>query len=105
MGNKEKKHMQENQSKSSEELTSAEEKLDHLNKIKVKLGVTLDELEDSLEREKKARLDMDKQRRKVDADLKVTQEMVNDLEREKKELEGLITKKEKDISVNQAKLE
>merc|ERR1712212_1403767 len=66
---------------------------------------TLDELEDSLEREKKARLDMDKQRRKVDADLKVTQEMVNDLEREKKELEGFISKKEKDISVNQAKLE
>merc|ERR1712142_1247588 len=103
--NKEKKHMQENQSKSSEELTSAEEKLDHLNKIIVKLEVTLDELEDSLEREKKARLDMDKQRGKVEADLKVTQEMVNDLERDKKELEGLITKKEKDISSNQSKLE
>merc|ERR1719474_1684516 len=103
--NKEKKHMQENQSKSSEELTSAEEKLDHLNKIKVKLEVTLDELEDSLEREKKARLDMDKQRRKVEADLKVTQEMVNDLERDKKELEGLITKKEKETSVSQSKLE
>merc|ERR1712198_827418 len=103
--NKEKKHMQENQSKSSEELTSAEEKLDHLNKIKVKLEVTLDELEDSLEREKKARLDMDKQRRKVEADLKVTQEMVNDLERDKKELEGLITKKEKETSVIQSKLE
>merc|ERR1719309_1474227 len=72
--NKEKKHMQETQSKSGEELTSAEEKLDHLTKIKCKLEVTMDELEDSLEREKKARLDMDKQRRKVDADLKVTQE-------------------------------
>merc|ERR1719259_465695 len=105
MLNKEKKHMQENQAKSSEELTSAEEKLDHLNKIKSKLEVTLDELEDSLEREKKARLDMDKQRRKVEADLKVTQEMVNDLERDKKEVEGLITKKEKEISVNQSKLE
>merc|ERR1712198_732919 len=103
--NKEKKHMQENQSKSSEELTSAEEKLDHLNKIKVKLEVTLDELEDSLEREKKARLDMDKQRRKVEAGLKITQEVVNDLERDKKELEGLITKKEKETSVIQSKLE
>merc|ERR1712223_817149 len=83
----------------------AEEKVDHLNKIKVKLEVTLDELEDSLEREKKARLDMDKQRRKVEADLKVTQEMVNDLERDKKEVEGLIGKKEKEICNNQAKLE
>merc|ERR1712203_1295026 len=67
--NKEKKYMQENQLKSSEELGTAEEKLDHLSKIKSKLEVTLDELEDSLEREKKSRLDMDKQRRKVDADL------------------------------------
>merc|ERR1711971_591511 len=48
--NKEKKYMQENQAKSSEELGSAEEKLDHLSKIKAKLEVTLDELEDSLER-------------------------------------------------------
>merc|ERR1712083_860966 len=61
--NKEKKYMQENQAKSSEELGAAEEKLDHLGKIKAKLEVTLDELEDSLEREKKSRLDMDKQRR------------------------------------------
>ena len=33
--NKEKKYMQENQAKSSEELGSAEEKLVHLSKIKV----------------------------------------------------------------------
>merc|ERR1712083_1204101 len=65
--NKEKKYMQENQLKSSEELGTAEEKLDHLSKIKSKLEVTLDELEDSLEREKKGRLDVDKSRRKVDA--------------------------------------
>merc|ERR1712002_828015 len=103
--NKEKKHMQENQSKSSEELTSAEEKLDHLNKIKVKLEVTLDELEDSLEREKKARLDMDKQRRKVEAQLTVCQEQVTDLERDKKEVEIAISKKDGDILTAQKKLE
>merc|ERR1711931_365611 len=85
---KEKKYLQESQAKSSDELTQAEEKVDHLNKVKVKLEVTLDELEDSYEREKKSRLDMDKQRRKVEADLKVTQEVVIDLERDKKELEG-----------------
>merc|ERR1712212_1389955 len=85
---KEKKYLQESQAKSSDELTQAEEKVDHMNKVKVKLEVTLDELEDSFEREKKSRLDMDKQRRKIEADLKVTQEVVIDLERDKKEVES-----------------
>ena len=52
-------------------MTSAEEKLDHLNKIKAKLEQTLDELEDSLEREKKSRMYTDKGRRKIEGDLKV----------------------------------
>eukprot|EP00092_Neocalanus_flemingeri_P014216 GFUD01015336.1.p1 GENE.GFUD01015336.1~~GFUD01015336.1.p1 ORF type:complete len:1946 (-),score=553.34 GFUD01015336.1:197-6034(-) len=102
---KEKKYMQESQAKSSDELTQAEEKVDHLNKVKVKLEVTLDELEDSYEREKKSRLDMDKQRRKIEGDLKVTQEVVIDLERDKKDVESLIEKKDKDIHEAQRRLE
>merc|ERR1712059_209915 len=62
--NKEKKYAMETQAKSTEELTSAEEKMGALTKIKTKLEVTLDELEDSHDREKKIRLDIDKQRRK-----------------------------------------
>ena len=72
--NKEKKHIAESQSKQTEDLGAAEEKLDHLNKIKAKLEQTLDELEDSLQSEKKARLDLDKSRRKVEGDIKVAQE-------------------------------
>merc|ERR1711963_301276 len=102
---KEKKYMQESQAKSSEEVIQAEEKVDHLNKVKQKLEVTLDELEDSDEREKKSRLDMEKQRRKIEADLKVTQEVVLDLERDKKELEGMIEKKDKEIHDSQRRLE
>ena len=79
--------------------------MDHLNKVKQKLEVTLDELEDSHEREKKSRLDVDKQRRKVEADPKVCQEKVSDLERDKKEIEGNITKKDADIIVTQRRLE
>ena len=50
--NKEKKHAIETQAKSSDELSTAEEKMDNLNKIKTKLEVTLDELEvnDNLQR-------------------------------------------------------
>merc|ERR1711874_577155 len=102
---KEKKYMQESQAKSSEELTQAEEKVDHLNKVKQKLEVTLDELEDSHEREKKSRLDMEKQRRKLEADLKVTQEVVIDLERDKKDVQSAIEKKDGEIHQNQRRLE
>merc|ERR1719412_905750 len=102
---KEKKYLQESQAKSSDELTQAEEKVDHMNKVKVKLEVTLDELEDSYEREKKSRPDMDKQRRKVEADLKVTQEVVIDLERDKKEVESAIEKKDGEIHQSQRRLE
>merc|ERR1712165_701571 len=51
--NKEKKHLSENHSKAAEDLQVAEDKLDHLSNIKSKLEQTLDELHDSLEREKR----------------------------------------------------
>merc|ERR1719297_286075 len=77
-----------------------------INKLtKEKLEVTLDELEDSHEREKKSRLDMEKQRRKIEGDLKVTQEVVIDLERDKKDVESMIEKKDKDIHDAQRRLE
>ena len=44
--------------------------------------------EDSLNREKRARADIEKQRRKIEGDLKVTQESVAELERSKKELDS-----------------
>jgi len=50
---KEKKHLQEVNQKTSEDLQVTEDKVNHLNKVKIKLEQTLDELEDSLEREKK----------------------------------------------------
>merc|ERR1712036_156495 len=86
--NKEKKHMGENSAKANEDLQTAQDKVDHLAKIKSKLESTLDELEDSYSKEKKAR---------VDGELKVTQEAVADLERTKKELEATIARKEKDL--------
>merc|ERR1711899_11243 len=46
--NKEKKHLSENASKSLEDLQAAEDKVDHLAKIKAKLDATLDELQGSL---------------------------------------------------------
>lgn len=45
------------------------------------------QLEESLEREKKVRSDVEKAKRKVESDLKQTQETVEELERAKHELE------------------
>merc|ERR1712008_436462 len=59
--NKEKKHLGENSAKSMEDLEVAQENVEHLSKIKGKLETTLDELNDSLAREKRARADLEKQ--------------------------------------------
>lgn len=56
-----------------EDLQSEEDKTNHTNKVKQKLESTLDDLEDSLEREKRARADLDKQKRKVEGELKIAQ--------------------------------
>ena len=50
------------------------------------------QMEDSLEREKKVRADVEKAKRKVELDLKSTQEAVEDLERVKSDLEGNVKK-------------
>merc|ERR1712080_73542 len=73
--NKEKKHIGDNQSKSSDDLSAAEEKVNHLNSIKTKLERTLDELEDGVNREKRARADVEKTRRKVEGELKIAHKM------------------------------
>merc|ERR1739848_585231 len=103
--NKEKKHQCENGAKAMEDLQVAQDKVEHLAKIKSKLEQTLDELNDSLTHEKRGRADIEKQRRKVEGDLRVTQETVADYERQKKELEGTIGRKEKDFSGLASKLD
>merc|ERR1712001_642327 len=103
--NKEKNHAGETNAKANEDLQTAADKVDHLANIKSKLESTLDELEDSHNKEKRGRADIEKQRRKLEGELKVTQETVSDLERAKKELEASIGRKEKDLATLSSKLE
>merc|ERR1712180_445389 len=90
--NKEKKHVGENNSKATEDLQAAEDKVNHLNNIKSKLEQTMDQLIESYEKEKRARADIEKQRRKKEGELKIAQESVADLEWSKKELESSIAR-------------
>ena len=129
--NKEKKHLADNQAKSSDDLQGAEEKVSHLNSVKSKLESTLDELESSLEREKRSRATVEKERRKLQGELKLAQDQVTELhnnhfpenvnhdshchyqhphqvaelDREKKNAEGVLVQKDRDIATLAAKLE
>merc|ERR1712106_256074 len=69
------------------------------------MGQSLDEREDALEREKKSKGDVEKLKRKVEGDLKLTQEAVSDLERVKTELSHTLTRKEKELGSMGAKIE
>ena len=102
--NKEKKHIQEINSKASEDLQAADEKVSHLSMVKSKLEQTLDELEDNLDRERRKKSEEDKSRRKIEEDLKISQEIISDMERGKKELDQTVQRKERDISDMNSKL-
>merc|ERR1719348_1116572 len=82
-----------------------EDRCNHLSKVKGKLEQSLDECEDTLEREKKAKGDVEKLKRKIEGDLKLTQEAVGDLERIKADLTATLQRKEKEMSSMGAKIE
>merc|ERR1712112_83045 len=61
--------------------------------------------EDSLEREKKTKSDVEKLKRKVEGDLKLIQEAVSDLDRVKNELNQTVQRKEKELASMGAKID
>merc|ERR1719378_82729 len=102
---KEKRSVGESRQRTEEDIQSAEDKCNHLSRVKGKLEQALDEAEDALEREKKVKGDVEKAKRKVEGDLKLTQEAVSDLERVKAELSGGVARKDKEGSALLAKIE
>merc|ERR1719340_275006 len=103
--NKEKKYISENAAKSTEDLQVAEDKFSHLTSIKNKLESTLDDIENTVEKEKRSRGNLEKERRKIEGELKLAQDQVAELEREKRNIENALVTKEKDISGLSLKLE
>merc|ERR1712121_502261 len=102
---KEKRSVGDGRQKTEEDSQAAEDKGNHLSKVKGKLEQCLDESEDALEREKKVKGDVEKAKRKIEGDLKLTQEAVSDLERVKAELSGAVARKEKEGSALGAKID
>merc|ERR1719435_47006 len=103
--NREKKSITGSELKEEEQIQSIEDKCNHLNKLKIRLEKTLDEVEDAWEREKKHKGDIEKLKRQVEANLKLTQETVSDLERHKIEMGQVLQRKEKENSSLNGKIE
>merc|ERR1719167_230238 len=102
---KEKRAVGDGRQKTEEDIQAAEDKCNHLSRVKGKLEQALDEAEDALEREKKVKGDVEKAKRKIEGDLKLTQEAVSDLERVRAELNQSVARKEKEYSALSAKIE
>merc|ERR1719381_34341 len=102
---KEKRSCADGRQKTEEDIQAAEDKCNHLSRVKGKLEQALDEAEDALEREKKVKGDVEKAKRKIEGDLKLTQEAVSDLERVRAELNQSVARKEKEYSALSAKIE
>ena len=73
--------------------------------MKNKLEHALDELEDSLECEKRTRVEQEKQRKKAENELRMSQENVNIAEKGKAELDDVICRKNKEMSALTSKLQ
>merc|ERR1712180_397925 len=102
---KEKRSVGDSRQKAEEDIQTAEDKCNHLSRVKGKLEQALDEAEDALEREKKVKGDVEKAKREIEGDLKLTQEAVSDLERIKGELQGAAARKDKEGSALAAKID
>uniref|UniRef100_A0A452IV70 Myosin heavy chain 1 n=1 Tax=Gopherus agassizii TaxID=38772 RepID=A0A452IV70_9SAUR len=95
---KEKKALQEAHQQTLDDLQAEEDKVNTLTKAKTKLEQQVDDLEGSLEQEKKIRMDLERAKRKLEGDLKLAQESTMDLENDKQQLEEKLKKKDFEIS-------
>eukprot|EP00063_Salmo_salar_P073074 XP_014047909.1 PREDICTED: myosin heavy chain, fast skeletal muscle-like [Salmo salar] len=91
---KEKKALQEAHQQTLDDLQAEEDKVNTLTKAKTKLEQQVDDLEGSLEQEKKLRMDLERSKRKLEGDLKLAQESIMDLENDKQQADEKIKKKE-----------
>ncbi|KFO18890.1 Myosin-3 [Fukomys damarensis] len=130
---REKKALQEAHQQTLDDLQAEEDKVNSLSKIKSKLEQQVDDvsnvnkgdlglpgplakhlfskapvpfqLESSLEQEKKLRVDLERNKRKLEGDLKLAQESILDLENDKQQLDERLKKKDFEYSQLQSKVE
>uniref|UniRef100_A0A8C0A0R6 Uncharacterized protein n=1 Tax=Anas zonorhyncha TaxID=75864 RepID=A0A8C0A0R6_9AVES len=90
---KEKKALQEAHQQTLDDLQAEEDKVNTLTKAKTKLEQQVDDLEGSLEQEKKLRMDLERAKRKLEGDLKLAHDTIMDLENDKQQLDEKLKKR------------
>nr|CAO78752.1 myosin [Oikopleura dioica] len=91
---KEKRALQEQHQQVLDDLQVEEDKVHSLAKAKNKMEQLVDDLDSALSHEKKCRVDLERQKRKLEGDLRLNQETIMDLENDKQRLEEKIKKAE-----------
>uniref|UniRef100_A0A8D0A4E7 Myosin-7B n=1 Tax=Sander lucioperca TaxID=283035 RepID=A0A8D0A4E7_SANLU len=102
---KEKKALQEAHQQTLDDLQAEEDKVNTLTKAKAKLEQQVDDLEGSLEQEKKLRMDLERVKRKLEGDLKLSLESVMDLENDKQQLQENLKKKDFEMNGMSTRIE
>ncbi|XP_037647339.1 myosin-1B-like isoform X6 [Sebastes umbrosus] len=102
---KEIRGLQEVHQRTLDDLQAEEDKGNSLTKTKIKLEQQVDDLEGSLEQEKKVNADLERSRRKLEGDLKLSLETIMDLENERQQMEERLKKKDFEISSLQCKVD
>ncbi|CAB1314768.1 unnamed protein product [Coregonus sp. 'balchen'] len=102
---KEKKALQEAHQQTLDNLQAEEDKVNTPSKAKAKLEQQGDDLEGSLEQEKKVCMDLERVKLKQEGDLKLSMQSVMDLENDKQQLEEKLKKKDFEINHTSTKLE
>nr|XP_057926212.1 myosin heavy chain, fast skeletal muscle-like [Doryrhamphus excisus] len=102
---KEKKALQEAHQQILDDLQAEEDKVNTLTKAKTKLEQQVDDLEGSLEQEKKLRMDLERSKRKLEGDLKLAHETIMDLENDKQQSDEKLKKKDFESSQLLGKIE
>lgn len=97
--------LQEAQQQTLDDLQSEEDKSNALNKAKLKLEQQVEDLEGSLEQERRCRQEVERSKRKLEGDLKLLQENLMDLENDKLQLEEKSKKKDFELSHVNERLE
>lgn len=64
--------------------------MSQLHRTQTKLEATLDDLENSLEREKHSRADVEKSRRKLEGEMKLAQDTIDELKLQRTDLEAAL---------------
>ena len=80
-------------------------KANTLNNVRSKLESTLDDLEDELQMEKKAKILMDKVKRKLEGDLNRSLEALDEKEKDNSSIKQSLARREKELAHTIAKLE